>query len=525
MESLLSYLLKSAIWLIAFGLIYFLFLRNERFFHLNRLFLLSGMLASIIFPLITIRYPVIIQQTTASTSSGAVVTQAIQTNAQGNLLNVETILTGIIMTGCLFLSAKLLWQTFKVIQVIRKSAIIKTDSIKVVLTNKFSFPFSFFSYVLVNPSFSKKEIREIVAHESAHIAQKHWIDLVLTESLRTIQWFNPMAWLYSHFIRQNHEFLADQSALQCSNDPAVYKAVLINQLAGGEAIRLGHSFNYSLNKKRFTMMKNMHTSGTRKLKMFLIIPATAIIFYAFAQPRYLSSKEITKDHPVEQITENGQNEIKGVVVDENGNPLHGTSIIIKNTHTGTISDKNGEFILNGVASDSKIVFSYMGYKTILAEPVFKDEMKIVMQKKKFRMDSIHVIGYKEPTPKDQQGSNDASGHKSSDEPVFFVVEDPPKFPGGEKALNKFLAENIKYPKKAQEKNLEGEIIVEFNISDTGEVSNIQTPNPHPASLAEEARRVVSLMPAWEPGKQRGKSIEVSYALPIRFTLQTQTTKK
>ncbi|MFO7999692.1 MAG: TonB family protein [Marinilabilia sp.] len=523
MDSLLSYLVKSAIWLTAFGLIYSLFLRNERFFLLNRLFLLSGMLASIIFPLITVRYPVIIQQATANTSSGAVATQAIKTSAQGNILNVETILTGIIMTGFLFLSVKLLWQTLKVIQVIRKSGIIKTDSVKVVLTNKFSFPFSFFSYVLVNPSLSEKEIREIVAHESAHIAQKHWIDLMLTESLRTIQWFNPMAWLYSHFIRQNHEFLADQSALQSTNDPAAYKAVLINHLVGGEAIRLGHSFNYSLNKKRFTMMKKMHTSGIRKLKTFLIIPAIAIIFYAFAQPKYLTSTEANKENFELQKTENGPNEeeIKGVVVDENGDPLHGTSIIIKNTHTGTVSDKNGEFVLKGVAPDSEIVFSYMGYKTILAEPVFKDEMKIVLQKKKFRMESISVVGYKNSTPEEQSGSNETSENKNSDDPVFFVVEDPPKFPDGEKALNKFLAENIRYPTNAQEKNLEGEIIVEFDISKTGKVSNIQTPNPHPASLAEEARRVVSLMPAWEPGKQRGKPIEVSYALPIRFTLQSQ----
>ena len=123
-------------------------------------------------------------------------------------------------------------------------------------------------------------------HEREHVRQKHWMDLVLFELLRLQQWFNPMIWLYGRFIRQNHEYLADERALQRSANPAVYRAALLNQMLGGPVIVLGNSFNYSLNTKRFNMMKNKFTSPVRKLKLLLVVPFVAVVFYAFATPEY-----------------------------------------------------------------------------------------------------------------------------------------------------------------------------------------------------------------------------------------------
>ena len=50
-------------------------------------------------------------------------------------------------------------------------------------------------------------------HEAVHVRQKHWLDLLLSGLLCTLQWFNPVVWIYSRFIRQNHEYLADEVAL------------------------------------------------------------------------------------------------------------------------------------------------------------------------------------------------------------------------------------------------------------------------------------------------------------------------
>jgi beta-lactamase regulating signal transducer with metallopeptidase domain len=125
-----------------------------------------------------------------------------------------------------------------------------------------------------------------VNHELEHIRQQHWIDLLLFEILRTMQWFNPAIWFYGHMIRQNHEYLADERALQRSSNPAIYRAALLNQMFGGPVISLANSFNYSLNKKRFNMMKQITCSPIRKLKLLLVLPLMAGVFYAFAAPEY-----------------------------------------------------------------------------------------------------------------------------------------------------------------------------------------------------------------------------------------------
>ena len=123
-------------------------------------------------------------------------------------------------------------------------------------------------------------------HEMVHVRQKHWIDLVLSGMLCMLQWFNPLVWIYSRLIRQNHEYIADELALQRTTDPAIYRATLLNQIVGSRVVSLANSFNYSLSKKRFEMMKNIITSPYRKIKVLLILPVFAIVLYAFAKPEY-----------------------------------------------------------------------------------------------------------------------------------------------------------------------------------------------------------------------------------------------
>jgi hypothetical protein len=186
--------------------------------------------------------------------------------------------------GVFYFFIRLVVQSFRIYRIIRQSSPELQGNIKVVKTDVFHASFSFFSYVFVSPSTPETARREIVTHEAEHIRQHHWIDLIMAELLCMVQWFNPMVWFYSHYIRQNHEYLADQMALQKTEDPAIYKAVLLNQLLGGEAIRLGHLFSYSLNKKRFTMMKNTSIPTIKKLKPLLILPAMALVFMLLPGP-------------------------------------------------------------------------------------------------------------------------------------------------------------------------------------------------------------------------------------------------
>lgn len=103
--------------------------------------------------------------------------------------------------------------------------------------------------------------------------------------------------------------------------------------------------------------------------------------------------------------------------------------------------------------------------------------------------------------------------------VFRVVEEMPSFPGGEEALYRFLAEHIKYPRAMVEAGITGTVHLGFVVEKDGRLSSITVGrSPHPM-LSDEAVRVLSQMPVWKPGKQRGKPVRVTYGLPIRFSLQ------
>jgi protein TonB len=109
--------------------------------------------------------------------------------------------------------------------------------------------------------------------------------------------------------------------------------------------------------------------------------------------------------------------------------------------------------------------------------------------------------------------------KEEDVQVFFIVEDMPEFPGGMAALQKFIAQSIKYPVIAQENGIQGKVFVNFVVNTDGSVTNAKIARGVDPSLDKEALRVVMTLPKWKPGRQGGKPVRVSYTVPINFQLQ------
>lgn len=106
-----------------------------------------------------------------------------------------------------------------------------------------------------------------------------------------------------------------------------------------------------------------------------------------------------------------------------------------------------------------------------------------------------------------------------DDYVFVVVEEAPRFPGGYKALMKWLSNNIKYPQVAQLNMIQGKVFVNFVVNKDGSVCNVTVTRKVDPSLDAEAIRVCRKMPKWKPGKQRQKPVRCSFTLPINFTLK------
>lgn len=102
--------------------------------------------------------------------------------------------------------------------------------------------------------------------------------------------------------------------------------------------------------------------------------------------------------------------------------------------------------------------------------------------------------------------------------IFMVVENMPTFPGGEAALLQYIGKNMKYPVIAQENGIQGRVIVSFVIEKDGHVADVTVVRGVDPALDKEAIRVVSAMPRWRPGEQRGKPVRVKYTLPVTFRL-------
>ena len=103
--------------------------------------------------------------------------------------------------------------------------------------------------------------------------------------------------------------------------------------------------------------------------------------------------------------------------------------------------------------------------------------------------------------------------------IYDVVEQMPQFPDGNGALMKYLSDNISYPAEAEKKGAQGRVIIAFIVECDGSVSNLKVEKSAEDHLDNEALRVVSKMPKWNPGKQGGIPVRVRYTLPITFRLQ------
>ena len=108
--------------------------------------------------------------------------------------------------------------------------------------------------------------------------------------------------------------------------------------------------------------------------------------------------------------------------------------------------------------------------------------------------------------------------EEDDDEFFMVVENMPEFPGGDLGLMKFIQKNVRYPAIAKEYNITGKVYVSFIVDRQGKVTNVKIVRGVDKNLDAEALRVVSLLPKYRPGQQRGKAVRVMFTIPINFTL-------
>lgn len=362
-------------------------------------------------------------------------------------------------------------------------------------------PFSFFRWIFVYPpSHSESEWREVLIHEQTHALQWHSLDILFAECMTCLLWFNPFVWLLRKEIRDNLEYLADDSVLHAGCDRKCYQYHLLGLSTSPQAAaHLYSNFNVSSLKNRIRMMNKQPSKRIEQVKLLVWLPLIALLL-TFSNCNTPSAK---------QTDGNGNVKISAVVVDDVA-PIVGAAVVIKNTTSGTITDMDGEFSLETPA-DATLRISMPGFqpKEIAVKDV-NDGMKIRLE--------MDPDGMKADGAQIQPGAGKADDDVVEGQ-IFTVVEEQPSFPGGPTELFKYVMNEVKYPKIAQDNGIQGRVVTSFVVDKEGNIKQVKVERGVDPALDAEALRVVKAMPKWIPGKQKGKAVAVRYILPVQFRLQ------
>ena len=302
---MIAYLLKSLLFSGLFLLAYILFLEKEKMHRFNRFYLLFALLFSITAPLLSFQIysatltPVTdnYMQIEEALPKADVLLQPIK-----NTASPFAILLMIYAGISLFLFLRLLYILYGFYALVRKNRIIQTAGSKLVLLDRPVSPHTFLHYIFLSKEeyYHQSIEPEIIDHESAHLKQKHSLDILLFELVQVFIWFNPLLLLYRKAIQLNHEYLADDAVIKSKEDISSYQYLLLNRTAHTSTALLPSHFNFLIIKKRLTMMTR---TTSRKKALFIqwtIAPVVTALALSFCI-KSIAQEGVSKGSPEVQI--------------------------------------------------------------------------------------------------------------------------------------------------------------------------------------------------------------------------------
>ena len=448
-------MVKVALYMFAFYLVYSILLSRDTFYSRNRFFILVSLFSSLVLPFITLQtikpwniqfFGKLLSEVFVTADSGTTKTLSIGTSTASLLYTIYSIY---IIVAFIFIF-KLLIDLFNLLFLILKH---RDEGSRIIRFHGFNTSgFSAMGYIFINSRLCPEDACDIIRHEQNHLKQNHFIDIIFIEVIKALQWFNPVVYLFNRSLRAIHEYQADQECLSSGVPIINYQSLLLSQVFKSRAFNLTNSFsNPSLIKKRMLMMTKKRTPDFAGLKMIIVVPITAIVFLAISAYREIPNSSIKQLVPA-VFTQNQSTETQTELTAPPPPPPPPPS--------AKTSESN-------------------------------ENVRVVKEKSK---------------------------DESEIEP-FVVVEEMPAFPGGDQALLKYIGENTNYPQVSKEQNIQGRVIIRFCVTEKGGISQISVLKRVSPELDKEAMRVVSTLPDFNPGKQGGKAVPVWYMVPITFTLK------
>lgn len=545
---MLAYFLKINVAIALFYAFYRLFFYKDTFFTWRRAALLCFFAISAVYPLLNIQTWITEQEpmvAMADLYADIVLPEFTITPEQATsdwkTLLLQTV--GFAYWGMVIvLAIRFFIQLAGIIRLAFRCRKAKIGNTNVHLLRQASGPFSFFHWIFIHPtSHTEDELSEILTHEQTHANQWHSIDVLVSEIVCIFCWFNPFTWLMKREIRTNLEYLADNRVLETGHDSKAYQYHLLGLSHHKAAATIYNSFNVLPLKKRIKMMNKKRTREIGRTKYLMFLPLAALLMIiSNIEAVARTTKEMAKDvieaveenlasnsttpemevateaipveTPISQQDKDKLVTYKGKVVDKDGKPVEGAELLIDGSHKlpqdqSFVTDKNGNF-------------SFMAFENAHIGVIWNKNDKYML--KGIRYDQKERTNLK--IVMDDQWQNPPSNDPNN--PVFEVVEIMPEFPdGGMSGLMQFLSKNIQYPINAQKNHTQGRVTVQFVVNKDGSISEPKIIRGVDPDLDGEAIRVISLMPKWKPGMQKGQPVRVKYTVPVMFRLSDDGQKE
>jgi len=297
MNELQVYLLETGVCLALFYSLYWLFLKRETFFTINRLLLILSPPLSFLIPLLNVPSPFV---KTYPVEDTYILKESVGTPAAS--LGITDIVWLVFLAGAGLLLVRFFFQLIQLFLLINRHGCSRLNGAKIVLIDGDSPPFSFFNYVFINKSdISENDFQRILEHELVHIKQYHTFDLILLELVTIVQWFNPFVWPYKKSLKETHEYLADKAVIAQGCCKAKYQLLIFEQHVGLKLSEIVNNFNRSLIKRRITMMTKIKSRGRAKFKLLLILPVIALLVLVFAEPQSAKSPDASGKSAVDKV--------------------------------------------------------------------------------------------------------------------------------------------------------------------------------------------------------------------------------
>ncbi|WP_455065735.1 TonB family protein [Prevotella nigrescens] len=477
------YLLKLNLALIVLFGFYKLMFSGDTFFALRRATLIGMCLVAMLVPGLNCSYWInkSVGMVSMANEYAAIVLPAVTvTPGGGGAIGWETTaMTIYTMVACLFL-LRFFWQLVSIVRLRNKCRTTDINGTKVYLLESDEGPFSFFNWIFINPAkHNRQETDEIMTHELAHCRQLHSVDILFTELFAIVFWANPFVWLLKREVRLNLEYLADNNVLAGGTDSKKYQYHLLGLAYRKNVATISNNFNVLPLKKRIKMMNKKRTKRIAKVKYALYIPlAAALLVVSNIETVARDIANVAKAMPM----------AKESVKQEK-------MVDLSFSNKATVAVESRKNVQSTEAIERK-----------------DNKMEVQADNRNSEMSAQKV----EETTEVANEESAEKGPKKSPKKVYEYIENMPTFNGN---LNQWLLQNMKYPVEAMNKKEQGKVIVQFIVSENGEVSEPKIIRSVSPALDKEACRIVLAMPKWNPGKLKGKPVAVRYMLPITFRLQ------